>query len=90
MTCIKYRLMHIQHEFIELEESLFNNKIVGKFLRVMLRRPRWKGLMSTPEALAGTQTYTSDELYAYFRSFEEKVKQSGKLEPKARAIAFPA
>ena len=33
------RLLQIQHEFIELGQPLSNNKIVGKLLRVMLRKP---------------------------------------------------
>ena len=32
------RLLQIQNEFIELGQPLSNNKIVGKLLRVMLRK----------------------------------------------------
>jgi hypothetical protein len=34
------RLIHILNEFDEVEESLSNSKIVDKFFRVMMRRPR--------------------------------------------------
>ena len=70
------RLMRIQNEFIELGEPLSNDKIVGKLLRVMLRKPRWEGFISALEAIQGTRkTFTSDELYAHFRNFEEKLRQ---------------
>lgn len=87
------RLMLIQNEFIELGEPLSNDKIVGKLLRVMLRKPRWEGLVSALEAIQGTHTsFTPDELYAHFRSFEEKLIQSGELkhESKSKTMAFPA
>ena len=74
------RLMHIQNEFTELGEPLSNNKIVGKLLRVMLMRERWSGLVSALEAIQGTHdSFTPDDLYAHFRSFEEKLRQSGEL-----------
>jgi endonuclease V-like protein UPF0215 family len=34
------RLLSIQNEFLDLDESLTNNKVIGKILRVMLRRSR--------------------------------------------------
>jgi gag-polypeptide of LTR copia-type len=34
------RLLSIQNEFSDLGESLTNNKVVDKILRVILRRPR--------------------------------------------------
>jgi gag-polypeptide of LTR copia-type len=34
------KLISIQNEFSDLGESLTNNKVVGKILRVMLQRPR--------------------------------------------------
>ena len=49
------RLMIIQNEFSDLEELLSNNKIVGKLLRAMMRRPRWEALVSALEALQGTK-----------------------------------
>ena len=74
------RLMHIQNEFVELGEPLSNDKIVGKLLRIMLGRSKWEGLISALEAIQGThESYTPDELYAHFRSFEEKLKQTGQL-----------
>jgi hypothetical protein len=33
-------LMSIQNEFLNLSKPLMNNKVVGKILRVMFRRPR--------------------------------------------------
>ena len=79
------RLMHIQNEFIELGEPLSNDKIVGKLLRVMLRRPRWEGLVSALEAIQGTHaSFTPDELYAHFRSFKEKLIQSGEQKQEAK------
>jgi gag-polypeptide of LTR copia-type len=49
------RLLSIQNEFSDLGEPLTNNKVVGKILRVMLRMPRWKALVSTLEAMQGTK-----------------------------------
>jgi pyrroloquinoline quinone (PQQ) biosynthesis protein C len=44
------------------------NKVVGKILRVMLRRPRWETLVSTLEAMQGTNdAFTPDELYTHLR-----------------------
>ena len=37
-------------------------------------------VISALEAIQGThESYTPDELYAHFRSFEEKLKQTGQL-----------
>jgi hypothetical protein len=33
-------LLSIQNEFSDLDESLTNNKVIGKILRVVLRRQR--------------------------------------------------
>jgi hypothetical protein len=35
-------LLLIQNEFSDLAEALTNNKVVGKILMVILRRPRWE------------------------------------------------
>jgi gag-polypeptide of LTR copia-type len=47
------RLLSIQNEFSDLGEPLINNKVVGKILRVILRRPRWEALVSVLEAIQG-------------------------------------
>ena len=49
--------------------------------------------MSALEAIQGTHTsFTPDDLYAHFRSFEEKLRQSGDLKQtsKSKTVAFPA
>ena len=55
-------------------------------------RERWSGLVSALEAIQGTHdSFTPDDLYAHFRSFEEKLRQSGELRPtKSKTVAFPA
>jgi gag-polypeptide of LTR copia-type len=69
------RLLSIQNEFSDLGEPLTNNKVIGKILKVMLRRPRWKALVSALEVMQGTNdAFTSDELYTHLRCFEEKLK----------------
>jgi hypothetical protein len=45
------RLSFIQNEFSDLSEPLTNNKVVGKILRVILRRPRWEALVSALETM---------------------------------------
>jgi gag-polypeptide of LTR copia-type len=62
------RLLSIQNKFSDLGEPLINNKVVGKILRVMLRRPRWEALVSALEAMQGTNdAFTPDELYTHLR-----------------------
>ena len=49
--------------------------------------------MSALEAIQGTHdSFTPDDLYAHFRSFEEKLRQSGDLKQtsKSKTVAFPA
>ena len=85
------RLMVIQNEFSDLGEPLSNNKIVGKLLRAMMRRPKWEALISTLEALRGTNViFTPDEVYNQLRNFEEKLKQAGDFQSKSKSIALPA
>ena len=73
--------MLIQNEFSDLGEPLSNNKIVGKLLRAMMRRPRWEALVSALEALQGAKdTFTPDEVYTHLRCFEEKLKQAGEFQ----------
>jgi hypothetical protein len=38
------RLLSIQNEFSDLGVPLTNNNVIGKILRVMLRRSRWEAL----------------------------------------------
>lgn len=45
------KLTAMRREFIELGEPLSNNKIVGKMLRVMFRRPRWESLGNALETV---------------------------------------
>jgi gag-polypeptide of LTR copia-type len=45
------RFLSIQNEFLYLGESLTNNKVIDKILRVMLRRPRWEALVSALEVM---------------------------------------
>jgi hypothetical protein len=60
------RLLSIQNKFSDLGEHLMNNKIIGKILRVMLRRPQWEALVSTLEAMQDTNdAFTPDELYTH-------------------------
>ena len=71
------RLMYIQNEFIDLGEPLSNNKIVGKLLRAVMRRPRWEAIVSALEAVQGANdTLTPDEVYTHLRCFEEKTQAS--------------
>jgi gag-polypeptide of LTR copia-type len=65
------RLLYIQNEYSDLGESLTNNKVIGKILRMMLRRPMWEALVSALEVMQGTNdTFTLDELYSHLRCFE--------------------
>jgi hypothetical protein len=45
------RLLSIKNEFSDLGEPLINNKVVGKILRVMLRRLIWEAFISALEAM---------------------------------------
>jgi hypothetical protein len=36
------QLLFIQNKFSDLGKPLMNNKVIGKILKVMLRRPRWE------------------------------------------------
>lgn len=65
------KLLQIQNEFIKLGQPLSNKKIVRKFLRVMLRKPGWKSMVSALEVLLGVQVFTLEELFAHLRSCEE-------------------
>jgi gag-polypeptide of LTR copia-type len=85
------RLLSIQNEFSDLDESLTNNKVISKILRVMLRRPRWEALVSALEAMQGTNdAFTPDELYTHLRCFEEKLKQARDYHVEPKQVAFPA
>jgi hypothetical protein len=76
--------------FSDLGEALMNNKVIGKILRVMLRRSRWEALVSALEAMQGTNNaFTSDELYTHLRCFEEKLKQAGDYYVEPKQVAFP-
>jgi gag-polypeptide of LTR copia-type len=69
------RLMHILNEFDEVEESLSNSKIVGKIFRAMMRRPRWKSMISTLEAMQGSLgEFTYEEVFTHLLCFEEKLR----------------
>ena len=80
----------MQNEFVELGEPISNNKVVGKILRVMLRRSRWESMISALEVLSGVQPFTPDELFAHLRSCEEKLRQAGVHEQTSKTIALPA
>jgi gag-polypeptide of LTR copia-type len=85
------RLIHIQNKFSELGETLSNRKVIGKLLRVMLRKPKWEGYVSALEAIQGVQaTFTPDKAYAHLRSVEETLKQAGESVHESKAIIFPA
>jgi hypothetical protein len=45
------RLIYILNKLDEVGEFLSNSKIVGKIFRAMMRRPRWKSMISTLEAI---------------------------------------
>ena len=91
MEEIYSRLMEIQNQFCELGEPLTNNKLVGKLLRAMMKRPRWESMVSALEAIQGTRdTFTLDELYTQLRCFEEKLKQAGEQKSEPKALALPA
>jgi gag-polypeptide of LTR copia-type len=82
------RLIHIQNKFSELRETLSNEKVIGKLLRVMLRKPKWEGYVSALEAMQRVQaTFTPDEMYAHLRSFKETLKQAGEPVHESKAIA---
>jgi gag-polypeptide of LTR copia-type len=85
------RLLSIQNEFSNLGEPLTNNKVVGKILRVMLRRPRWEALISALEGMQGTNdAFMSDELYTHLRCFEEKLTQAGDYHVEPKQVIFSA
>jgi gag-polypeptide of LTR copia-type len=68
------RLMHILNEFDEVGESLSNSKIVGRVFRAMMRRPRWKGMISTLEAIhVSLDEFTHEEVFTYLLCFKEKL-----------------
>jgi hypothetical protein len=58
------RLMHILHEFDEVEESLSNSNIVGKIFRAMMRRPKWESMISTLEAMQDSFGEFTHEKYS--------------------------
>jgi hypothetical protein len=84
------RLLSIQNEFSDLGEPLTNNKVVGKILRVMLRRPRWKALVSTLEAMQGTKwcLYAGWVVYSS-KMLWRKIEASGKLSYWTKASWIP-
>jgi gag-polypeptide of LTR copia-type len=83
------RLMHILNEFDEVGESLSNSKIVGKIFRAMMRRPRWKSMISTLEAMQGSLgEFTHEEVFTHLLYFEEKLRQNGELTPKLKETAL--
>ena len=83
------RLMGIQNEFINYGEPLSNNKIVGKLLREIMKRPRWEALVSTLEIIQGTNdTLTPDEVFTNLRCFEEKLQQADELEIRSKNVAL--
>ena len=85
------RLMGIQNEFDNYGEPLSNNKIVGKLLRAMMKRPRWEALVSTLEAMQGVNnTLTPDEVFTHLKCFEEKLQQAYEIELRSKNLALPA
>jgi hypothetical protein len=69
------RLMHIRNEFDEVREFLSNSKIVGKIFRAMMRRPRWKSMISTLEVMQDTLSeFTHEEVFTHLICFEEKLR----------------
>jgi hypothetical protein len=79
------RLMHILNEFDEVRQSLSNSKIVGKIFRTMMRRPRWKNMISILVAIQGTLSkFTHEEVFTHLlalrRSYDkmESSHQSSK------------
>jgi gag-polypeptide of LTR copia-type len=69
------RLMHILNEFDEVGESLSNSKIVSKIFRAMMRKPRWKSMISTLEAMQGSLSqFTHEEVFTHLLCFEEKLR----------------
>ena len=85
------RLMSIQNEFFNIDEPLDDERIVEKMLRALLCEPRWEAYVSSLEAMQGAnKAFTSDEVYTCLRSFEETLRQAGKLKPESKIVAFPA
>jgi hypothetical protein len=83
------RLMHILNEFDEVGESLSNSNIVGKIFRAIMRRPRWKSMISTLEAMQDTlDEFTYEEVFIHLLCFEEKLRQNGELTPKLKKTAL--
>jgi hypothetical protein len=59
------RFMHIQNKFIELGESLLNDKFAEKLSHALLRKSRWKCHVSALEVMQDEGVkFTMDELYA--------------------------
>jgi hypothetical protein len=64
------RLIHIQNKFSELGEILSNEKIIGKILCVMLRKPRWERYDSALEAMQCVQAiFTPNQSVFTFENF---------------------
>jgi gag-polypeptide of LTR copia-type len=85
------RLMHILNEFDEVGESLSNSKIVGKIFRAMMRRPRWKSMISTLEAMQWSfGEFTHEEVFTHLLCFEEKLRQNGELTQKLKETTLQA
>ena len=85
------RLMSIQNEFFNIGEPLDDERIVEKMLRALMWEPRWEAYVSSLEAMQGAnKAFTSDEVYTHLRSFEETLRQAGRLKPESKTVAFPA
>jgi hypothetical protein len=55
----------------------------------MLRGPRWEEDVSALEVMQGVQAaFTSDEVYAYLRSFEKTLKQAGEPGHPSKIVTF--
>jgi hypothetical protein len=85
------RLMHILNEFDEVGESLSNSKMVDKIFRAMMRRLRWKNMISTLEAMQDTLgEFTQEEVFTHLLCFKENLRQNEELTPKLKETALQA
>jgi hypothetical protein len=77
--------MHILNKFDKVGESLSNSNIVGKIFKAMMRRPRWKCMISTLEAMQCTlDEFTHEEVFTHLLCLEEKLRQNEELTPKLK------
>jgi hypothetical protein len=80
------RLMHILNEFDEVGQSLSNSKIVGKIFRTMMRRPRWKSMISILVAIQGTLSkFAHEEVFTHLlplRRSYDKMESSHQISKK--------